>query len=154
MDSASPLTCRRTSLGTHAVRVALLTLPVFATLALSRPAPVAAADWPMFGQNLNNTASNATNIGQKVSTLQVQWTFTTGGDVSARAAVVDGVVYFPDWAGNLHAVNASDGTLKWTRKLQGYGLPAGTYARATPTVTGGTLYLGTQSAPLTPPALA
>jgi len=132
----------------------MVTLLALGALLLSHAAPVAAADWPMFGQNLNNTASNVTNIGKKVSSLKVKWTFTTGGDVSARAAVVDGVVYFPDWAGNLYAVNASDGTLKWKHQLSDYGLPSGTYARATPTVAAGTLYLGTQSAPLNPPALA
>jgi polyvinyl alcohol dehydrogenase (cytochrome) len=34
-----------------------------------------------------------TTIGK----LKPKWIFTTGGDVSARAAVVNGVVYFPDW---------------------------------------------------------
>ena len=57
------------------------------------------ADWPMFGQNSANTATNAseTTIStSNVSQLSTSWTFTTGGDVSARAAVVNGVVYFPD----------------------------------------------------------
>src|SRR5437870_11884556 len=72
------------------------------------------ADWPMFGQNTANTAHNPTET--KISTgnvkqLKVKWTFTTGGDVSARAAVVNGVAYFPDWGGNLWAVNASNGSL-------------------------------------------
>jgi hypothetical protein len=31
--------------------------------------------------------------------------FTTGGDVSATPTVSGDVVYFPDWAGNLFAVN-------------------------------------------------
>jgi hypothetical protein len=69
-------------------------------------------DWPMFGQNTANTASNPseTSITAKnVKQLQPNWTFTTGGDVSARAAVVNGVAYFPDWAGNLYAVNANNG---------------------------------------------
>src|SRR5262245_2865969 len=73
------------------------------------PSPGAAADWPMFGQNLNNTASNVTtmSMNKDVTSLQVKWTFTTGGDVSARAAIFDGIVYFPDWAGNLYALSAS-----------------------------------------------
>jgi polyvinyl alcohol dehydrogenase (cytochrome) len=153
MDGASPLTCLRAWLRTRASGLAILTLLAFATLLLSQPARGAAADWPTFGQNLSNTASTGTNQGKNVSSLQVKWTFTTGGDVSARAAVAGGVVYFPDWAGNLWAVNASDGTLKWGHQLSDYGLPTGTYARATPTVSSGTLYLGTQGAPLAfPPA--
>jgi polyvinyl alcohol dehydrogenase (cytochrome) len=104
-----------------------------------------AADWPMFGQNLQNTArgSNLTDVAQ----LKVKWTFTTGGDISARAAVVDGVAYFPDWAGNLYAVKTSNGQLIWSHQLSDYGL-TGTSgvvrSRTTPAVAGGTIYVGTQ----------
>ena len=62
------------------------------------------ADWPMFGQNPSNTATNPTDTiisTSNVSQLQTKWTFTTQGDVSARAAVVNGVAYFPDWGGYL-----------------------------------------------------
>src|SRR5262245_43221896 len=106
-------TWRRASLRTRASGLVIVTLLELAALLMSHASPVAAAERPMFRQNLNNTASTGTNSGKNVSSLQVKWTFTTGGDVSARAAVVDGVVYFPDWLGNLYAVNASDGTLKW-----------------------------------------
>jgi len=122
---------------------------VSVALALSAiHAPAAAADWPMFGQNLQNTAASATNSGKDVSQLKVKWTFTTGGDVSARAAVVNGVAYFPDWAGNLYAVNTSDGSQVWAHQLSDYGLTGsftGVYhSRTTPAVAGGTLYVGTQ----------
>ena len=67
------------------------------------------------------------------------------GDVSARAAVVDGVVYFPDWGGYLNALNASTGQLIWSRSLSSYdGLGQNTHSRTTPAVVNGTLYLGTQ----------
>src|SRR5215470_3934279 len=67
------------------------------------------ADWPMFGQNPSNTATNLTEAiisTKNVAHLLPKWTVTTGGDVSARAAVVGGVVYFPDWGGNIWAVAA------------------------------------------------
>lgn len=121
-----------------------------ATFALSagHPSPAAAADWPMFGQNLQNTAAAVTNSGKDVSQLKVKWTFTTGGDVSARAAVVNGVAYFPDWAGNLYAVNTSDGSQVWGHQLSDYGLTGSFngvfHSRTTPAVAGGTLYVGTQ----------
>jgi len=54
-------------------------------------------DWPMFGQNTANTASNPseTSVSAKnAKLLGPSWTFTTGGDVTARAAVVNGVAYF------------------------------------------------------------
>ncbi len=67
-------------------------------------------EWPFFGQNASNTAASETSISRlNVATLSPKWTFTTGGDVSARAAVVGGVAYFPDWGGNLWALKAATG---------------------------------------------
>ena len=104
-------------------------------------------DWPMFGQNIANTASNFFEFGissKNVNQLQPKWTFTTGGDVTARAAVVDNVAYFPDWAGNLYAVRASNGTLVWSHQLSDYGLAAGTVSPTSPAVMNGVVYIGTQ----------
>jgi polyvinyl alcohol dehydrogenase (cytochrome) len=89
----------------------------------------------MFGQDLTNTASGQaewTITTWNVNRLQPKWTFTTGGDVSARAAVVNDVVYFPDWGGNLWAVNANNGHLIWGHQLSDYGLAANTHSRTTP----------------------
>jgi polyvinyl alcohol dehydrogenase (cytochrome) len=111
------------------------------------------ADWPMFGQNTANTASNSleTSISAKnVNKLEAKWTFTTGGDVTARAAVVDDVAYFPDWAGNLFAVRASNGKLIWSHQLSDYGLPAGTVSRTSPAVVSSVVYVGTQYVPSGP----
>lgn len=115
-------------------------------LAAIATAPLMAQDWPMFGQNLNNTASSA---AKKISTsnvgsLKPKWTFTTGGDVTARAAVVNSVAYFPDWAGNIYAVNAINGQRIWAHQLSDYGLAAGTVSRTSPAVVGGVVYIGTQ----------
>ena len=111
-------------------------------------AVAAAEDWPMFGQNLQNTAAIGSNSGKDVAQLKVKWTFTTAGDVSARAAVVNGVAYFPDWKGNLYAVNSATGALIWSRQLSSYGLTGsftGVYnSRTTPAVAGGIVYVGTQ----------
>src|SRR5262245_58626663 len=82
------------------------------------------SDWPMFGQNRANTAANEaeSNISTRnASQLKPKWTLTTGGDVSARAAVVNGVVYFPDWGGILWAVNADTGRVIWSHQLSDYG---------------------------------
>lgn len=100
-------------------------------------------DWPMFGQNIQNTANVSKGI-KDVAKLKVKWTFTTGGDVSARAAVVDGVAYFPDWGGNLWAVKTRNGSMAWGRKFSDYGLPATTQSRTTPAVVDDVLYVGTQ----------
>jgi polyvinyl alcohol dehydrogenase (cytochrome) len=134
----------RTSLG---VTTFVLSF-VLATLAV---APLMAQDWPMFGQNVANTAANTgTDLSnQNVYKLMPKWAFTTGGDVSARAAVVNKVAYFPDWGGNLWAVNSTSGKAVWGHQLSDYGLPAGTTSRTSPALdsTGSTLYLGTQATP-------
>lgn len=110
----------------------------------SSPPP---SDWPMFGQNLANTATNSseTKISPKQAyKLKMKWSFTTGGDVSARAAVVNGIVYFPDWAGNLFAVNANTGKLIWKHQLSDYNLPTNTHSRTSPAVVDGVIYIGTR----------
>ena len=106
------------------------------------------SDWPMFGQNVSNTAATSTPGNsmspKQISKLKPKWVFTTGGDVSARAAVVNGVAYFPDWAGNLWAVDAQSGHLVWSHKLSDYGLTPGTVSRTSPAVANGLVYIGTQ----------
>jgi polyvinyl alcohol dehydrogenase (cytochrome) len=105
------------------------------------------ADWPMFGQNAQNTATNPTEAmisTKNVAHLKTKWTLTTGGDVSARAAIVAGVVYFPDWGGNLWAVDANNGKVIWSHQLSDYGLAAGTVSRTSPAVVNGLVYIGTQ----------
>ena len=118
---------------------------IVACLLLAAPAAYA-ADWPSFGADANNSASNAQttiNTGN-IAGLHPQWTYTTGGDVSARAALAGGVLYFPDWGGNISAVNAQNGHQVWSHQLSDYGLPANTHSRTTPAVAGGIVYLGTQ----------
>jgi polyvinyl alcohol dehydrogenase (cytochrome) len=124
-------------------------------ISLSLPSGVAFAEsgdprseWPMFGQNEQNTASN--DDERKISTSNVsrlapKWVATTGGDVSARAAVVDGAVYFPDFGGNLFALDADTGAVIWQHQLSDYGLPAGTVSRTSPAVQDHTVYIGTQA---------
>ncbi len=62
--------------------------------------------WPTAGQNLDNSRNQPAERSitpANVNTLTTKWVFTTGGDVSATPTVFDGVVYFPDWGGNLYA---------------------------------------------------
>ena len=129
------------------VRWVVLSVALVAMFATTLMAQNNAASWPMFGQNAANTATNPleTTLSTKnVYQLKAKWVYTTGGDVSARAAVVNGTVYFPDWGGNITAVSASSGKLIWSHQLSDYGLPANTHSRTSPAVVGGVLYLGTQ----------
>ncbi|MCG8590534.1 MAG: PQQ-binding-like beta-propeller repeat protein, partial [Proteobacteria bacterium] len=69
------------------------------------------------------------------------------GDVTATPAVVDGTLYFPDWAGNLHAVDAETGAVIWKKFLPSdYSLPGKFmfFSRTTPAVSGDTLIIGSK----------
>jgi polyvinyl alcohol dehydrogenase (cytochrome) len=128
----------------HSLSVPTLVLGV--VLAALAVTPLMAQDWPMFGQNASNTASN-TGVSistSNINTLKTKWVVTTGGEVSARPAIVGNGVYFPDWAGNLYAVYANTGQVKWVHQFSDYGLAPGTVARSAPAVVGRTLYIGTQ----------
>lgn len=123
-------------------------LALLAAAALLSHGPAVARDWPMFGQNLSNMAAASGESVLSPSTagkLRPKWVATTGGDVSARAAIVDGKVYFPDWGGNVWALDAATGKAVWRHQLSDYGFPAGTVSRDTPAVVGGTAYFGTQT---------
>ena len=54
------------------------------------------------------------------------------------------MAYFPDWGGNIWAVDANTGKAMWSHQLSDYGLPAGTVSRTRPAVTGDKIYIGTQ----------
>lgn len=103
----------------------------------------------MFGQNILNSGStlDLTLLPITVPKLAPKWTFTTGGMMFQRGRpVVNGVAYFPDWGGNLTAVNADSGRAVWSHQLSDYGLPAATHSRTSPAVVNGILYTGTQEA--------
>ena len=105
--------------------------------------------WSMGGHDKQNSRSNPTQTKLTTSNadkLATKWTFTTHGDVSATPTVVNGSVYFPDWAGYLYKVDAQSGSLVWQRKLSDYGYnsSADLASRTAPAVAGGLLYLGDQ----------
>ena len=142
--------------GRRTASIAAAVLASGALLAASVAAPSSAASaggsqWTMFGQNLGNTANlSATAINPAtVGSLKPKWTLTTSGDVSARAAVAQGIAYFPDWAGNLYAVQAATGTVLWKNDIASTYLDqqAGTVvSRTSPFLDTATetLYIGTQ----------
>jgi polyvinyl alcohol dehydrogenase (cytochrome) len=131
------------------VAVALLILGFAAS---NSPADDQDSKWLMFGNSYDNTANNPkedTISTQNVARLAAKWVATTGGDVSARPAVDKGVLYFPDWGGNLSALDARAGTTIWSHQFGDYVSPLATslvpaVIRASPAIDGKTLYVGTQ----------
>lgn len=64
------------------------------------------------------------------------WRFTVGSDIHSYPAVADGVVYVGSYDGNLYAVDAKEGTLRWK-----FGAEYGVVGSA-PVVEDGVVYFG------------
>jgi len=141
-------------LGTS-TRVLLWFVVVMAATAVVVAAQQLSGQWTMSGQNASNTRDQdaETRIGvSNASALTPKWTLATDGDVSATPAVKDGVVYVPDWAGQVYAVDSDTGGVIWKASVQavtgvpstdGQGGPGGV-VRTTPAVAGNVLIMGDQ----------
>src|SRR5262244_187986 len=103
--------------------------------------------WTSAGQDLENTRHQST--GSKISPatvagLRVKWEFVTEGDVSATPVVDGSTVYFPDWKGNLYAVDRKTGQQVWKASIPAASGVPNDKARATPVVSGNKVIIGTQ----------
>jgi hypothetical protein len=70
------------------------------------------AQWRDSGHDFANSRSQPAEVRispANVGSLTVKWIFTTGGDISATPTVAGDAVFFPDWSGNLFAVNKHTG---------------------------------------------
>ncbi|MQY14091.1 Polyvinylalcohol dehydrogenase [Streptomyces sp. RB5] len=142
--------------GRRAVRrLALLAVCVLGATLLSAPSssaakphgprPVLGNEWPVFGHDLSNTRSNPAETQitpRNAGRLKAKWTYRTHGDVSATPAVVGGAVYFPDWGGYLHKLDAATGEQIWSRRISEYNGAEGSVSRTSPAVVDGTVYIG------------
>jgi polyvinyl alcohol dehydrogenase (cytochrome) len=106
--------------------------------------------WLVAGQDLGNSRNQPAEHlidASNVSTLNLAWTFTTGGSVSATPTVAGNAVYFPDWAGNLYAVEEETGQLIWSHKISEYDGFQTAISRVSPAVHGNELILGDNENP-------
>src|SRR5258705_5542846 len=101
--------------------------------------------WRIAGGDLNNSRSqqdeeeiDPSNVGS----LAPKWMFSTGGDVSATPTVAGNAVYFPDWAGNLYAVQAHSGRLLWSHQIAEYNGRPGSVCRVSPAIYEDELIIG------------
>jgi polyvinyl alcohol dehydrogenase (cytochrome) len=88
---------------------------------LSDQTASAHVDWSQLGYNNSHTGFNPFETALSVSTvsgLRALWTVTTG-DLSAAPAVVKGIVYVGSGDGNIYAVKAATGAIRWKTFLQG-----------------------------------
>ncbi len=81
------------------------------------PSPGALDGAPMFRYDAANTGHAPDETGPTESAAAT-WTFDTGDKVSS-AAVVDGTVYVGSLDGNVYALDAADGTERWTYGADG-----------------------------------
>jgi polyvinyl alcohol dehydrogenase (cytochrome) len=101
--------------------------------------------WRIAGQNLSNSWSQPAEHSispANVKGLSPKWVFTTGGDVSATPTVDGDAVYFPDWGGNLFAVEKDSGRLIWSHKISDYDGVTGAISRVSPAVDGNQVIVG------------
>src|SRR3569833_3426886 len=102
--------------------------------------------WRMAGHDFSNSRNQPAEVRigpLNVHSLAVKWVFTTGGDISATPTVYGNAVFFPDWAGNLFAVNKHTGQLIWSHQIGDYdGFSPNARARTSPAIHGGDLIIG------------
>ena len=86
--------------------------------------PSGSSDWHLNGGPAGDHYSPLSQIdASNVANLEVAWRFELGdGRLQAQPLIIDGVFYAPTPEGNLVALDAATGTLKWTFET---GLPAG-----------------------------
>jgi polyvinyl alcohol dehydrogenase (cytochrome) len=104
-----------------------------------------AASWPLVGGDLAGTRHQAIETlinTSNVKNLKVKWTFVTGGDVSATPTVSGNVVYVPDWAGNLFAIDKNTGAKIWQHKIAEYDGVTGSLSRVSPLVLSNEVVVG------------
>jgi polyvinyl alcohol dehydrogenase (cytochrome) len=101
--------------------------------------------WPVSGENLNDNRSQPSehivNVSN-VAMLAPTWTFTTAASVSVTPVVMGDRVYFPDWAGNLYAVDARTGQQIWSTNISTYTGVTGDLSRVSPAIYGDELIFG------------
>jgi polyvinyl alcohol dehydrogenase (cytochrome) len=129
------------------ISVALINaiLLVVTLSAQSRPPESQSHQWRIAGQNLNNTWNQPAEHSispANVAGLGTKWVFTTGGDVSATPTVDGNAVYFPDWGGNLFAVDKESGRPIWSHKISDYDGVPGAISRVSPAVDGDQVIIG------------
>jgi uncharacterized protein (TIGR03437 family) len=108
-------------------------------------------DWPMYLGDLSHTSfrSGETQINTlNASGLQPLWKLSLGAPIASAVTVSNGSLFFGDWAGNFHSVNATTGSAAWSQFLgvapspTEAGCMAGIGVNAQPVIAGQSVYAG------------
>jgi len=128
---------RSVSLSLSLPVTASISVLLFVSLLVSPLAAQSQPQWTVAGQDLNNSRSQPAEhliTTSNVHGLSPKWVFQATNDVSATPTVYKQAVYFPDWGGNLYAVNKQTGTLIWSHPISEYDGVIGSLARVSPAV--------------------
>lgn len=109
------------------------------------PPPGPSADWSLAGHDLGNTRDAAAEhiLGaHTVAGLTPAWSIPTAGGVTATPTEDGGTLYFPDTGGNLWAVAADSGQVRWSHRVAEYTGVTGDVVRDSPAVYGNELVVG------------
>jgi uncharacterized protein (TIGR03437 family) len=88
----------------------------FLSLGLAICIPITAQTWAMYLKDLTHSSfvSSETQLNQnQISNLQRTWDLSVGAPLASGVTVSNDVLYFGDWSGYFHAVNAQTGTELW-----------------------------------------
>ena len=113
--------------------------------------PTSSDDWISIGHDVSNTRHNRREhllTTANVGSLVEKWRFKPDATcVTSTPAVYEGSVYFGDWNGHLHALNARDGTLIWSTRVQEpIGLSLTSPLTGSPFVSADRVYIGGNAA--------
>jgi polyvinyl alcohol dehydrogenase (cytochrome) len=135
---------------TYIIAIGIITISFIILIGWADQNSQGFGQWPVAGHDLSNSWDQPSEhliSPSNVGTLNPAWTFTTGGSVSATPTVAGNAVYFPDWAGNLYAVEKHTGQLIWSHKISDYdGFPTA-ISRVSPAVHGNALIFGDNENP-------
>ena len=111
-----------------------------------------AQDWPMYLGDLSHDSSRpgeTTIYSGNAAQLHQLWKTSVGATVSSGVSASGGSVYFGDWSGNFHSLNALTGASQWSQFLGKAPDPAdpscqprGIGVSSQPAVAGNTVYVG------------
>ena len=102
-----------------------------------RGASTSDAQWPVSGQNLQDTRNqpdeniiNHSNAAKLVPT----WVYKPAASVSVTPTVAGNHLYFSDWAGNLYAIDRYTGKTFWRAQISDYDGYSGAVLRTSPAI--------------------
>jgi polyvinyl alcohol dehydrogenase (cytochrome) len=117
----------------------------FMALLLAGTGAAAAAEWRNWGGGRDNARQALAE--QRISPatvhqLALRQVFETGGDVAATPTVDGSAVYFPDFDGNLYALDRRSGALLWARRVSEFTGDSKSKSRSSPAVSEHLLIIG------------